>query len=119
MAQFLMFHNGSVDWVADIAVAPEVAADLRQKGSEDLNVGKGFGTYFYSINCLPKLPDGRPNPFHDVRVRQALAMSIDKRPVVENVTRLGEPVTDNYIPVGVFPGYESPPGLSYHGERAK
>ena len=119
MAQFLMFHNGSVDWVADIAVAPEVAADLKQKGAEELNVGKGFGTYFYSINCLPNLPDGRPNPFHDVRVRQALAMSIYKEPVVKNVTRLGEPVTDNYIPVGVFPGYESPPGLSYDPERAR
>jgi oligopeptide transport system substrate-binding protein len=119
MAQFLMFHNGSVDWVADIAVAPEVAADLKAKGSDDLNVGKGFGTYFYSINCLPKLPDGRPNPFADVRVRRALAMSVYKPPIVENITRLGEPVTENYIPVGVFPGYQSPPGLGYNVERAR
>ena len=119
MSQFLMFHNGSVDWVADIAVAPEVAADLKAENRPELNVGPGFGTYFYSINCQPKLPGGRPNPFADVRVRQALSMSIDKRPIVDNVTRLGEPVTSNYIPVGVFPGYQSPPGLPYDVKRAQ
>ena len=120
MAQFLMFYNGSVDWVADITIGPEVAADLfLHKRTDLLNVGKGFGTYFYSINCLPKLPDGRPNPFADVRVRQALSMAIDKRPVVENVTRLGEPVTTNYIPVGVFEGYDSPPGLPFDVKRAQ
>jgi oligopeptide transport system substrate-binding protein len=119
MAQFLMFHNGSVDWVADIAAAPEVAADLKIKNRPELNVGPGFGTYFYSINCLPKLPDGRPNPFSDVRVRRALSMAIDKRPIVENVTRLGEPVTSVYIPPGVFPGYESPPGLPYDLNAAR
>jgi oligopeptide transport system substrate-binding protein len=120
MAQFLMFYNGSVDWVADITIGPEVAADLFEKGRTDLlNRGKGFGTYFYSINCLPKLPDGRPNPFADVRVRQALSMAIDKEPVVKNITRLGEPVTANYIPVGVFEGYESPPGLPYDVKKAQ
>jgi oligopeptide transport system substrate-binding protein len=46
-------------------------------------------------------------------------MAIDKRPVVQNVTRLGEPVTANYIPVGVFEGYESPPGLPYDVKRAQ
>jgi oligopeptide transport system substrate-binding protein len=120
MAQFLMFYNGSVDWVADITIGPEVAADLfLHKRTDLLNVGKGFGTYFYSINCLEKLPDGRPNPFRDVRVRQAFSMAIDKRPVVENVTRLGEPVTSNYIPVGVFAGYDSPPGLPFDVKRAR
>jgi len=120
MAQFLMFYNGSVDWVADITIGPEVAADLfRQKRTDLINLGKGFGTYFYSINCQPKLPDGRPNPFADKRVRQALSMAIDKRPVVENVTRLGEPITSNYIPVGVFEGYTSPPGLPFDIKRAR
>jgi oligopeptide transport system substrate-binding protein len=120
MAQFLMFYNGSVDWVADITIGPEVAADLFEKGRTDLlNRGKGFGTYFYSVNCLPKLPDGRPNPFADVRVRQALSMAIDKEPLVKNITRLGEPVTTNYIPVGVFEGYESPPGLPYDVKTAQ
>jgi len=120
MAQFLMFYNGSVDWVADITIGPEVAADLfNNKRTDLLNTGKGFGTYFYSINCLPKLPDGRPNPFADVRVRQALSMALDKRPIVENVTRLGEPITSDYIPVGVFPGYDSPPGLPYDVKRAQ
>jgi oligopeptide transport system substrate-binding protein len=119
MAQFLLFHSGSVDWVADISIAPEVAADLKKQQSPNINVGPGFGTYFYSIRVLPTLPDGRPNPFADKRVRQALSMAIDKRPVVDNVTKLGEPITSNYIPVGVFPGYQSPPGLPYDVAKAR
>ena len=120
MAQFLMFYNGSVDWVADITIGPEVAADLYGKKRTDLlNVGKGFGTYFYSVNCQERLPGGRKNPFADVRVRHALSMAIDKRPIVENVTRLGEPVTSTYLPPGVFQGYKSPEGLPYDVKKAQ
>ena len=62
-------RNGAVDWVADISIAPEVASDLKRKGGEGLNIGAGFGTYFYSIVVnKPKLPDGKPNPFFDKRV---------------------------------------------------
>ncbi|HEY8666809.1 MAG TPA: peptide ABC transporter substrate-binding protein, partial [Tepidisphaeraceae bacterium] len=115
--QFNIYQAGRVDWLSD--VSPDIAAELRKKGREDLHVFPGFGTYFYSINCNPKLPDGRVNPLIDVRVRQALAMAIDKRPIVENVTRMGEPVTENYIPRGIFPKYRSPNGLPHDIERAK
>jgi oligopeptide transport system substrate-binding protein len=114
---FQMYDAGQVDWLSD--VLPEIAANLREKGRPDLHVYPGFGTYFYSFNCLPQLPDGTPNPFADVRVRQALAMAIDKQPVVDHVTRMGEPVTANYIPPGVFAGYTSPPGLPHDRDRAR
>ena len=114
---FEMYEAGQVDWLSD--VNPEIAASLRSAGRGDLRVFPGFGTYFYSFNCLPKLPDGRTNPFADKRVRQALTMAIDKRPVVEYVTRMGEPVSANYIPRGIFPGYPSPEGLPYDPEAAR
>ena len=66
---FLTYDSGAVDWLAE--VTGDIAAELRQTGRMDLRVFPGFGTYFYSINCMPKLPDGQANPFADVRVRQA------------------------------------------------
>lgn len=114
---FEMYERGEIDWLSD--VEPEIAFNLRKAGRKDLRVGPSFGTYFYSFNCLPTLPDGRKNPLVDPRVRQALTMAIDKRPIVETVTRMGEPVTTNYIPPGVFKGFKSPPGLAYDPEQAR
>jgi oligopeptide transport system substrate-binding protein len=114
---FLKYESGSVDWLSE--VSPEIAAELRAKGRGDLRVFGGFGTYFYSINCLPKLPDGRANPFADVRVRQAFAMAIDKRPIVATITRMGEQPAATYIPPGAFASYRSPRGLAFDPEGAR
>jgi oligopeptide transport system substrate-binding protein len=88
-------------------------------GEKEIHVGPSFGTYFYSFNCSEKLPGGRPNPFADVRVRQALAMSIDKKPIVQNITKCGETVTDLYVPPEVFKGYQAPPGLAFDVKAAR
>lgn len=115
--RFSMFKTGEVDWVSDMT--GEFGAELRNAGHPDLHVFTGFGTYFYSFNCQEKLPDGQANPLRDARVRQALSMAIDKRFIVEKITRLGEPMAANYIPPGIFKGYQSPAGLPFDVERAK
>jgi len=114
---FLKYETGGVDWLADLSA--EDAGDLLARGRKDLHVFPGFGTYFYSLNCLPRLPDGRPNPLADVRVRRALAMALNKKPITDNVGRLGQPVATTYVPPGVFAGYRSPAGLPYDVERAR
>lgn len=113
---FEKYDKGQVDWLAD--TTGDIAAQLRDAGRKDVRVFDSFGTYFYSINCQPTLPGGRKNPMADVRVRQALAMSIDKSPVVKNVTKLGEKITGVYIPPA-FPAYKQPKGLPYDVEKAK
>ncbi len=70
-----------------------------------------FGTYFWNFNCLPVLPDGRPNPLGDKRVRRALAMMIDKRVIAEEVRGLGESIARTLVPPGSIGGYASPAGL--------
>jgi oligopeptide transport system substrate-binding protein len=117
LAAYRLYEQGDVDWLAD--VDPDLAAPIFAQRRPDLHVFPSFGTSYYELNCLPKLPDGRPNPLVDVRVRQALAMSIDKRQIVDEVGRLGQPVATDFIPPGVFPGYASPPGLPYDVDRAK
>ncbi|HEX4055004.1 MAG TPA: peptide ABC transporter substrate-binding protein [Tepidisphaeraceae bacterium] len=117
-AAFRTYERGDVDWLAE--VDSDLAAQiLAHGGRPDLHVFPAFGTYFYSLNCLPTLPDGRANPLADVRVRKALAMSIDREPIVRNVGRLGQPVSFDYIPPHVFDGYSSPPGLPYDVPAAR
>ncbi|QOV89254.1 peptide ABC transporter substrate-binding protein [Humisphaera borealis] len=112
-----IYDTGGVDWLTDMS--GELAADLLKKGRKDVHVYPGFGTYFYTFNCKEKLADGRKNPFADVRVRQAFSMAVNKQVIVDNVTRLGEPITTQYIPPYAFEKYPSPKGLGYNVERAK
>jgi oligopeptide transport system substrate-binding protein len=114
---FQKYEQGQVDWMSD--VTGEIGGELLEAGRTDYRVFPSFGTYFYTINCLPELPGGRKNPFYDVRVRQAFAMAIDKQPIVEDITRLGEEITSNYIPADSFKGYRKPTGLPFDVERAR
>jgi len=114
---FLKFHSGGCDWLSD--VDPQIAAELLKKKSPDLKLFTGFGTYFYSINCTPTLPGGRPNPFVDPRVRQAFAMALDKQTIVDTVSRMGENVATHYIPTGIFPGYTSRGGHARNPELGR
>ncbi|HVT88032.1 MAG TPA: peptide ABC transporter substrate-binding protein [Tepidisphaeraceae bacterium] len=110
------YERGDVDWLAE--TSGDIAAQLRDAGRKDVRIFPSFGTYFYSFNCQPTLPGGRKNPFADMRVRQALTMAIDKRPIVRNVTKLGEEITSLYVPP-TFPTYKRPTGLAYDVAKSK
>ncbi|HTW94603.1 MAG TPA: peptide ABC transporter substrate-binding protein [Tepidisphaeraceae bacterium] len=118
LAEFRAYDSGEVDWLSDVP-GSLVGDMLDEGGRPDLHIFPSFGTYFYTFNCQPKLPDGRINPLADVRVRRALTMAIDKEPIVKNVTRAGQPITNDYIPPGVFPGYVSPPGIAMNVAEAQ
>ncbi|MEL7239456.1 MAG: peptide ABC transporter substrate-binding protein, partial [Planctomycetota bacterium] len=114
------YESGLIDWLTDSE--PDIIRGLLEQGRQDVHVFPGYGTYFYTFNCQPKLPDGRDNPFADVKVRQALVMAIDKKPIVQNVTRLGEPITDVYVPMvepPFFPDYPHPYGLEFDITEAR
>lgn len=85
----------------------------------DIHVIPNFGTNFYSFNCRPTLPGGRPNPFADARVRRAFALAVDKRSLAERVIRIGEPVAGSLVPPGGVPGYEPPAGIGHDVARAR
>ncbi len=114
---FLKYETDSVDWLA--GVSNDVAAGLLAKGRKDVHKFPGFGTYFYSINCGPKLPDGSANPFADVRVRQAFSMAIDRKPIVDRIGQLDQPQATHFVPPGLFPGYPTPRGIGFDPEGAR
>lgn len=113
---FQMYDRGDVDWMSD--VPGDIASRMRDAGRPDIHIFPSFGTYFYTINCSDKLPGNRENPFKDIRVRQALAMAIDKQPIVDNITKLDEQPTDVYVPP-VFDGYPTVTGLAFDVDRAR
>jgi ABC-type oligopeptide transport system substrate-binding subunit len=78
-----------------------------------------FGVDFFSFNCRPRLTDGRSNPFATSGVRRAFALAVNKKMIVEQVTRLKEPVMDTLIPPGSIAGYENPTGLPCDRARAR
>jgi oligopeptide transport system substrate-binding protein len=118
LAAFRAYLGGRVDWLS--WVDEDLIGQMRRAGTyPDLHVFQSFGTEYYALNCLPRLPDGRANPLADVRVRRALAMSIDKRIIVENVTKNGQPAAHDYIPPSAFAGYPSPAGLPFDPVQAR
>jgi oligopeptide transport system substrate-binding protein len=115
LSQFLQYEAGAVDWISEVPA--DIAPELREKQRADLQSVTSFGTFFLTLYCKPELPrsvlGGAKNPMADVRVRQALAMSIEKTFVTQQITRMGEAVATTYIPPGTLPGFTSKPGLGY------
>jgi len=120
LSQYLLYETGQVDWLAEVQAS--MAAELKTKQRTDLRVSPAFGTAFLTLLCREELPDvvgGGRNPLADVRVRQALAMSIDRKFITENITRMGELPARTYLPPdGTLPDFRWLPG-PYHPAGAR
>jgi oligopeptide transport system substrate-binding protein len=117
---FVQYEKGKVDFIA--AVSPETAVSLRATGRADLRMTPAFATTYLSLNCAASVPSELgdvPNPLQDVRVRQALAMSVDKARLVKTVTRLDEPVANSFVPQRFFEGFETKTAPGYDVAAAK
>lgn len=89
-----LYLTGEVDWIDRIA--PNVIPRL--VGREDFQPQPYLGSYFYRVNVT------KP-PFDDVRIRRALALTIDRRAVVEKIMKCGEAPSFGFCPP--MPGYEN------------
>jgi len=105
------FHTGQCDLMMDKGmVPPTLTQKLRQQPW--FHTGPFLGTWFIRINVT------RP-PFTDPRVRQAFALAVDKKRIVEKITQLGEPVAPGITPPGAGQNYQPPPGLGLDIQRAR
>src|SRR5579862_2913 len=105
-----LYEHGQADIVWDKELVPTELLDILLK-RPDFHTFNYLGTYFLRINVTRK-------PFDDVRVRKALALAIDKRRIVERITRGGEQPTSHLVPNGTA-HYSSPEGLGYDPELAR
>jgi oligopeptide transport system substrate-binding protein len=105
-----LYHSGMADLILDKGLVPSMLLDALHD-RPDFHTSPFLGNYFYRFNVTKK-------PFNDVRVRKAFALAINKKRLVEKVTRAGEQIADSLVPPGI-PGYTSPKGLGYDPEEAR
>ena len=98
------FLSGDADIIIDKRRVPAELLDvLRQQPYA--HPFDYLATFFLRFNVT------KP-PFNDPRVRKALAMAVDKRRIVQRITRGGEQVASYLKPPGIR-GYEPPEGVGY------
>ena len=105
-----LYERGEVDIVWDKELIPTELLDVLLR-RPDFHTFNFLGTYFLRINVTRK-------PFDDARVRKALALAIDKRRLVERITRGGEQPASHLVPNGTA-HYVSPEGLGYDPALAR
>ncbi len=86
-------------------------AVYRREAPEKLHIHPYSGVYFYNFNV-------NKAPFTDVRVRQALAMAIDRESLVRNVTLAGEIPAYHFTPEGIS-GYVSKARTKFDFDEAR
>lgn len=105
-----LFERQQADIIWDKNLVPSELMDLlRQR--PDCHSFDYLGTFFYRYNVTQP-------PFDDVRVRQALGMAIDRRRLVEKISRSGERWATHLTPDGI-PNYDPPEGLPYDPAAAR
>ncbi len=105
-SQLLLYETGVIDFVP--SVIPEIAYDLVRQDRSDVHITPMAGTYFYNLNCLPKLKTGEDNPLYDSRVRRALAMAVNRDEITHSITRLNEPSAYSFVPPTALNFYHPP-----------
>ncbi len=104
------YSSGLADLTMDKGLAPPALLD-ELRGRPDFQSAPFFGIYFLRFNCA------KP-PFADVRVRMALSLAVDKRVIVEKITRAGERPATSFVPPGIE-GYVPPEAAGFDPARAR
>jgi oligopeptide transport system substrate-binding protein len=90
------FQAGELD-IVNRCPPPNQVPLIRKTMPGRVKIAPFTATYFLSVNCLRK-------PFNDPRVRNALAMALDRETLVNKVIRIGQRAAYNVVPPGM-PGY--------------
>jgi oligopeptide transport system substrate-binding protein len=107
---FNFYASGEADLLMDKGLAPPSLLEALME-RPDFHASPFLGVYFLRFNVT--LP-----PFDDVRVRQALALTVDNAAIVRRITRAGELPAAGFVPPGLE-GYAPIEGLGYDPERAR
>ncbi|WP_438030085.1 peptide ABC transporter substrate-binding protein [Sorangium sp. So ce233] len=95
-ATLQLYRAGDIDYLGDNSEIPYEHLGWLS-GKRDLRRSEYLSTVYYELNT-------RKPPLDDARVRRALNLAIDKRQLVEKITRVGKPAT-HYVPDITGSGY--------------
>ncbi|HWD19547.1 MAG TPA: peptide ABC transporter substrate-binding protein [Verrucomicrobiae bacterium] len=105
-----LYETGVADIIWDRDYLPNELLDILEK-RPDFHTFPYLGSYFLRVNTT------KP-PFNDPRVRQALAMAIDKEHLTRKILRGGETPATHLVPDGTA-HYERAEGLGYDPAAAR
>ena len=108
-AQEAAFRTGQLHLTADLPASR--LEYYRQQNPQVLRADPSLETGFLRFNTT------RP-PFADVRVRRALSLAVDRRTLVETVTRSGQKPAGAFCP-SELPGYTPPAGHGRDPDAAR
>ncbi|HLN61384.1 MAG TPA: peptide ABC transporter substrate-binding protein [Symbiobacteriaceae bacterium] len=88
-----MFESGQLD-IIESGVNMTELDRLKKERPDELKILPDVTVYFYRFNVTKK-------PFDNPKVRQALAMAIDRKSIVDNITKAGEYPAMSIVPKGI------------------
>jgi len=89
--QYTMFKNGQLNFEYNVPLAQ--VAQLKAGNNPDFKIMPEAATYFYRFNVTKK-------PLNDPRVRQALALAINREQIVTDVTKAQQTPAFAFVPPG-------------------
>ena len=104
-----MFRDGQLHRTNEIPL--DKIQTYKNEQPEVTHIAPWIGSYFYMINTTRE-------PMTDVRVRKALAMSVDRSLIAETVTQGVYTGSTALVPPGTL-GYNPPSVFSYDPEQAR
>ncbi len=104
-----MFRAGQLHATYEIPL--QKIKTYREKEPHLIKLDLYLGTYVYRLNHKRK-------PTDNVKVRRALAMSIDRKAIVENITNGGELPAYSFTPPGTS-GFNAKAAVEYNPEKAR
>jgi oligopeptide transport system substrate-binding protein len=106
---FNFYASGLADLMMDKGLAPPaLLEDLKKR--PDFHAAPFLGIYFLRYNC-------ERGPFKDERVRKAFSLAVDKKRIVDKITRAGELPANGFVPPGI-PGFHGTDGLPFDPAQA-
>lgn len=93
------FQSGQID-ATDFLPADQKQSLIK---SGDAVLCPYLGTYYYALNISPNAEktDANAKVLKDVKVRKALSLAINRKDLVENVTKAGEIPATTFVPKGI------------------
>lgn len=86
------FRSGQLHLTSTVPLSK--IATYQQNDPDKLQIHPYSGVYYYTFNV-------NREPFTDARVRQALAMAVDRESIVKNITLAGEMPAYHFTPEGI------------------